>query len=162
MNKNTELKILFVCLGNICRSPLAEGVMNSIVLENNLANRVRIDSAGISGYHQGELPDSRMRMHAIRRGYELTSRSRQVTIEDFYAFDLIIGMDDSNIDALKTLAPSPQEQTKIYRMTDFCQNIPADHVPDPYYGGATGFEKVIDIIEDACQGVLLYIIKVTS
>lgn len=162
MNKNTELKILFVCLGNICRSPLAEGVMKSIISQHNFDNNIKLDSAGISGYHQGELPDSRMRTHAIRRGYELTSRSRQVTVEDFYTFDYIIGMDDSNIDALKALAPSPQEQTKICRMTDFCLNIPADHVPDPYYGGATGFESVIDIIEDACQGLFSHLIKVTN
>lgn len=113
-----------------------------------------IDSAGILSYHQGELPDSRMRAHAARRGYNLVHRSRPVRTEDFYDFDLIIGMDDRNIDDLKERAPGPEEQKKIHRMTEYCTRIPADHVPDPYYGGAEGFEYVIDVLEDACSGLL--------
>lgn len=149
-----NIKILFVCLGNICRSPLAEGVMIQYLYKEGLDKSVKVDSAGISGYHQGELPDARMRAHATRRGYNLTSLSRQVKSEDFDMFDYIIGMDDCNIDALNELAPSPEAQKKIHRITDFCQNILADHVPDPYYGGASGFENVIDIVEDACLGLL--------
>lgn len=148
-------KILFVCLGNICRSSSAEGVMKHLLEESGLGNEFVVDSAGISSYHQGELPDSRMRAHATRRGYELTHRSRSVRTEDFYNFDLIIGMDDRNIDDLKDRAPSPEEWKKIHLMTEYCTRFThADHVPDPYYGGAEGFEYVLDLLEDACAGLL--------
>ena len=148
-------KILFVCLGNICRSSSAEGVMKHLLEESGLGNEFVVDSAGISSYHQGELPDSRMRAHAIRRGYELTHRSRSVRTEDFYNFDLIIGMDDRNIDDLKDRAPSPEEWKKIHLMTEYCTRFThADHVPDPYYGGAEVFEYVLDLLEDACAGLL--------
>ena len=148
-------KILFVCLGNICRSSSAEGVMKHLLEESGLGNEFVVDSAGISSYHQGELPDSRMCAHAIRRGYELTHRSRSVRTEDFYNFDLIIGMDDRNIDDLKDRAPSPEEWKKIHLMTEYCTRFThADHVPDPYYGGAEGFEYVLDLLEDACAGLL--------
>lgn len=116
-------RILFVCLGNICRSSSAEGVMNHLVSEAGLEDQFVIDSAGILSYHRGELPDSRMRAHAIRRGYELTHRSRPVQTEDFYNFDLIIGMDDRNIEDLKDRAPSPEEWKKIHRMTEFCTRL---------------------------------------
>lgn len=157
MNKtlNTEKKkILFVCLGNICRSPAAEGIMKNKLKEKGLAEYYFIDSAGISGYHEGQLPDSRMRAHAADRGYNLNSRSRPVVEKDFYDFDLIIGMDESNIDALNKKAPEEQYKEKIKLMTDYCVNIEADHVPDPYYGGAYGFELVLDILEDACEGLI--------
>ncbi|NDV63814.1 low molecular weight protein-tyrosine-phosphatase [Bacteroides sp. 224] len=152
-------KILFVCLGNICRSPMAEGVMLRLVKEAGLEKEFEIDSAGIMGYHEGELADSRMRSHAARRGYELVHRSRPVRTEDFYAYDLIIGMDDRNISDLHDRAPSPEEEKKISRMTDYCVNMLADHVPDPYYGGASGFEYVIDLLEDACAGLLAQLQK---
>ena len=128
-------KILFVCLGNICRSSTAEGVMLHLIKEAGLEEEFVIDSAGILSYHQGELPDSRMRAHAARRGYQLVHRSR-------------------NIDDLKEKAPSTEEWKKIHRMTEYCTRIPADHVPDPYYGGAEGFEYVLDVLEDACAGLL--------
>lgn len=147
-------KILFVCLGNICRSPMAEGVMLRLVKEAGLEKEFEIDSAGVMGYHEGELADPRMRSHAACRGYKLVHRSRPVRTEDFYNFDLIIGMDDQNISDLQERAPSPEEEKKIYRMTDYCVNMYADHVPDPYYGGASGFEFVIDLLEDACAGLL--------
>lgn len=129
-------------------------VMLHLIKEAGLEKEFVIDSAGILAYHQGELPDSRMRAHAARRGYELVHRSRPVRTEDFYNFDLIIGMDDRNMDDLKEKAPSPAEWKKIHRMTEYCTRIPADHVPDPYYGGAEGFEYVLDILEDACAGLL--------
>ena len=113
-------KILFVCLGNICRSSTAEGVMLHLIEEAGLEKEFVIDSAGILSYHQGELPDSRMRAHAARRGYQLVHRSRPVRTEDFYNFDLIIGMDDRNIEDLKDKAPSPEEWKKIHRMTEYC------------------------------------------
>ena len=147
-------KILFVCMGNICRSPAAEGIMKAKLKEKGLNNNYFIDSAGTHGYHKGELPDHRMRMHAARRGYDLTSRSRPVTYDDFFDFDLIIGMDDSNISDLNRRAPDEQSRLKIHRMTDYCRNFPDDHVPDPYYGGASGFEKVLDLLEDACEGII--------
>jgi len=153
MSDRVKKKILFVCLGNICRSPLAEGVMRNLFEKEGKTKEFIVDSAGILGYHQGELPDSRMRAHAICRGYKLESRSRQVREEDFESFDLIIGMDDRNIENLRQLAPTPENERKIHRMTDFCFNMKVDHVPDPYYGGASGFEYVIDIIEDACAGL---------
>lgn len=154
---NMEYKLLFVCLGNICRSPAAEEIMRSILQEAGLEKTIQVDSAGLIGYHQGELPDARMRSHAARRGYRLTHHSRPVGVEDFYDFDLVLAMDDSNFSKLRRLAPSPEEESKVCRMTDFLQHIQADHVPDPYYGGADGFENVLNILEDACQGLLRHI-----
>ena len=147
------MKILFVCLGNICRSSSAEEVMRTFVKREGLEEKIEVDSAGILNYHQGELPDSRMRMHAYHRGYELTHRSRPVCTEDFLNFDMIIGMDDRNIQDLKDRAPSPEAEKKIRRMTDYCRTKLVDYVPDPYYGGAQGFETVLDILEDACEGL---------
>lgn len=150
-------KILFVCLGNICRSPMAEGVMRRLVEEAGLQRDFVIDSAGTSGYHQGDLPDSRMRTHASRRGYSLTHRSRRVRTEDFYDFDLIIAMDDNNLDHLRDHAPSAEAAGKIHRMTEYNTRMLADHIPDPYYGGDSGFEHVIDLLEDACSGLLSFL-----
>lgn len=147
-------KILFVCLGNICRSSTAEGVMLKLLQERGLEKEIQIDSAGILAYHQGELPDSRMRAHAAKRGYNLVHRSRPVVTDDFEKFDLILGMDDRNIDDLREKAPSTDALKKIGRMTDYCQRMTVDHVPDPYYGGAEGFEYVLDILEDACEGLM--------
>ena len=150
-----KTKILFVCLGNICRSSSAEGVMKQLIEQAGREDEFIIDSAGILSYHQGELPDSRMRAHAARRGYDLTQVSRPVCTDDFYDFDLIIGMDDRNIDDLKDRAPSVEAWKKIHRMTEYCTKFThADHVPDPYYGGAEGFEYVLDVLEDACAGLL--------
>ncbi len=148
------MKILFVCLGNICRSSTAEEIMRTYLQQKGMDKQIEVDSAGILSYHQGELPDSRMRMHAARRGYKLTHLSRPVNTEDFYNFDLIIGMDDSNISKLHSLAPSPEEEKKIHRMTEYSIRKTVDHVPDPYYGGSSGFENVLDILEDACQGLV--------
>lgn len=151
-------KILFVCLGNICRSATAEEVMRQLVRQAGMEQNFVIDSAGISNYHQGELPDPRMRVHAARRGYELTHLSRPVTYKDFFDFDMIIGMDSSNMQALHDRAPGLDEERKLYRITDFCRSHQdIDHVPDPYYGGDQGFENVIDILEDACAGLLEYL-----
>ena len=148
------MKILFVCLGNICRSSSAEEIMRTLVRRAGLEQEITVDSAGILSYHQGELPDSRMRMHAARRGYTLTHRSRPVTTDDFYEFDLILGMDDRNIDDLRERAPGIEEEKKIHRMADYCMQKVVDYVPDPYYGGTSGFENVLDILEDACAGLL--------
>lgn len=147
-------KILFVCMGNICRSPAAEEVMRQKVAERGLAECFEIDSAGTYGYHEGELPDHRMRTHASKRSYNLTSRSRPVTYDDFHHFDVIVGMDDDNIRNLNRMAPDLESQQKICRMTDYCRYHQNDHVPDPYYGGAKGFELVLDLLEDACEGLI--------
>lgn len=147
-------RILFVCLGNICRSPAAHGIMDNIVASDGCQNEYVIDSAGLYAGHAGELPDPRMRAHARRRGYELTHRSRPVRLSDFDDFDLIVSMDASNYDRLRALAPSPEAQDKVIGMAEFCRRHPyADHVPDPYYDGAEGFENVLDLLEDACAGL---------
>lgn len=154
MEKKKEYKILFVCLGNICRSPSAEAVMKKLVKDAGLEESFFIDSAGIMGYHEGERADDRMRGHAARRGYVLDSISRPVRTQDFYDFDLIIGMDDRNVDDLKQKAPDLESLAKIHQMTEYSRNKLYDHVPDPYYGGASGFELVLDLLEDACAGLL--------
>jgi protein-tyrosine phosphatase len=148
------IRILFVCLGNICRSPSADGIMHHLVETEGLQDVITIDSAGTYGGHSGELPDSRMRQHARKRGYELTHRSRKVTYRDFEHFDLIIGMDDNNVRDLNHIAMTLEDVEKIRKMTDFCTKMDADYVPDPYYEGAEGFERVLDILEDACTGLL--------
>lgn len=145
--------ILFVCMGNICRSPMAEGVFLHILNRENQLKNFHIDSAGTIGYHAGELPDSRMRFHASKRGYELTSRSRKVNHSDLEKFDLIVAMDDSNYFNLCDIAKNQEEKMKIVRMTDYCTKHNDDHIPDPYYGGESGFEHVIDLLEDACEGL---------
>ena len=155
--KKGEYKILFVCLGNICRSPSAEAVMKKLVQDAGLDGRIKIDSAGIIGYHAGEKADPRMRSHAARRGYVLDSISRPVRQWDFHDFDLIIGMDDQNITDLKRMAPDLESVAKIHRMTEFSRNKLYDHVPDPYYSGAEGCELVLDLLEDACAGLLEYL-----
>lgn len=152
-------RILFVCLGNICRSAAAEEIMRNRVVHAGLEKEIDLDSAGLSSYHQGDSADSRMRAHAARRGYRITHLSRPVGYHDFFDFDMLIGMDDSNLSGLRDLAPGLPEEQKIYRMTDFCRRIPADHVPDPYYGGDSGFETVLDILEDACDGLLDFLMQ---
>ena len=145
------VKILFVCLGNICRSPAAEGVFLEILRENQALERYTVDSAGTGGYHIGELPDSRMRDHARQRGLELVHHCRQVTTEDFEDFDLIIGMDSMNLTNLRRKAPSVEAARKIHGMAEFFSpGARYDHVPDPYYEGAEGFELVLDLLQDAC------------
>ena len=153
--KNKEkIRILFVCLGNICRSPAGQGVMERIVDERGLNDRIFIDSAGISSYHSGDLPDQRMRVHATRRGLNLTHRSRQVCSDDFERFDLILAMDDSNYDHLRRLANSPEEMDKVKRIASFFRQYRHwDCIPDPYYGGSEGFENVLDLLNDACQNI---------
>ena len=150
--------ILFVCLGNICRSPSAEAVMNALIRQQGLEEDIICDSAGILDYHAGEPADQRMQAHAIKRGYLLNSISRPINPDiDFDKFDMIIGMDNQNIKDLKSLARTPDDRNKIYMMTDFCWNHDYKQIPDPYYGGEQGFEFVLDILEDACAGLLDYI-----
>lgn len=148
-------RVLFVCLGNICRSPSAEAVFNYLLEENGLEQKIECDSAGTTAYHEGEPADKRMQGHAIQRGYRLTSISRPVKPkEDFDAFDYIIGMDDNNVWDLKKMARNLDDLRKIHKMTDFATLNGHHSVPDPYYGGADGFELVLDILEDTCRGLL--------
>lgn len=143
-------KILFVCLGNICRSPAAEGVLQSIAQRSNVD--VQVDSAGTSSFHIGEPADKRMRAAASKRGYDLTSRSRMVARRDFSEFDLVVAMDRNNFRELSILAGGPNRKLKL--LSDFLgEEWPRD-VPDPYYGGDDGFEKVLDMLEAACPKIL--------
>lgn len=148
-------RLLFVCMGNICRSPAAEGIMQHLINQRGLADRFECDSAGTHGYHVGEPADERMRQHAAQRGYDLTSRSRKVhAASDFVHFDWIFAMDDRNYHELLALDPAREYSHKIRKMTNFCQRIQSSEVPDPYYGGSAGFELVLDILEDACEHFL--------
>lgn len=147
-------RVLFVCLGNICRSPAANGVMQAIVDTRGDDAAWTIDSAGTGDYHTGDLPDHRMRVHARRRGYDLTHRARQVRESDFDDFDLIVPMDASNERRLMQLAPTPEAQDKIVPMAAWINlSTRYDHVPDPYYEGAEGFELVLDMLENGCANL---------
>ncbi len=147
-----KIAVLFVCLGNICRSPAAEGVMRAIVDEAGQSSRWTIDSAGTGRYHIGQLPDHRMRIHARRRGLELTHRCRQVCEADFDDFDLIIPMDADNEANLRSLAPTPEALEKIVPMAEFVDmSMRYDYIPDPYYEGAEGFELVLDLLQNGCH-----------
>lgn len=151
-SENRPVRILFVCLGNICRSPAAEGIMRKMT--ENMPERLKpeIDSAGFYGGHAGDLPDRRMRNAAFQRGLRLEHRSRVIMPSDFEYFDLIIGMDDRNIADLHDAAPSLEAEKKIARMSDFCIHYPnADHIPDPYYDGIDGFYNVLNLLEDGCE-----------
>lgn len=150
INKN----ILFVCLGNICRSPAAEGIMNSIIETNGMSDKISVDSAGTIPFHRGELPDSRMRSHAGNRGYKLTHKSRMFNPEkDFESFDYIVVMDDQNYKDIKSFDLMGNYKNKILKMVHFCEKFEVDEVPDPYYLGPQGFEKVLDVLEDGCTGL---------
>ena len=154
ISKDKKYSILFVCLGNICRSPAAQGVMEHIVSERGISDRVVIDSAGTSSYHEGDLPDHRMRMHARFRGIDLTHRSRPVKSSDFERFDLIVAMDDSNYDHLREMSPTVEEMEKVVRIASFFRQYTTwDCIPDPYYGGSEGFENVLDLLNDACNTI---------
>lgn len=149
------LRVLFVCMGNICRSPAAEGVLRALAEKRGLADRVAVGSAGTIGYHEGDLPDARMRAAALRRGYELRSRARRFAREDFSRHDLIVVMDEDNRRDVLALAADEADRAKVRRFTEFCRAHPgADKVPDPYYGGDEGFERVLDLLEDGCAGLL--------
>jgi protein-tyrosine phosphatase len=146
--------VLFVCTGNICRSPTAEGVLRKLAADAGLAHRIRVDSAGTHGYHVGEAPDARAQAHARRRGYDLSDlRARRFSREDFHTFDLILAMDREHHAILARLAPSSAGQ-KLRLMLEFARRPGGDEVPDPYYGGPDGFELVLDLIEDAAEGLL--------
>ena len=156
MSTTPSIKVLFVCLGNICRSPTAEGVFRHLVEKEGLADRVFIDSAGTGEWHIGAPPDARACKAAAARGYDLTSlRGRLVTRKDFEAFDYVLAMDEENVRALERIAPR-ELRHKIRLFTEFGSKR-APSVPDPYGGGPHGFELVLDLVEDAAQGLLRHI-----
>lgn len=148
------VKVIFVCLGNICRSPSGEAVMNALIEKEGLSDKIICDSAGTIGYHTGEKADPRMRKHASKRGYDLTSIARKFDIEDFEDFDYIIAMDRSNYTDLLEMDKNSNYVNKISMMTSYCTEFDDTEVPDPYYGGPQGFEHVLDLLEDAARGLL--------
>ena len=151
---NPETSVLFVCMGNICRSPAAEAVFRAKVEQAGLADSIHIDSAGTIGYHAGDPADRRMRAAGAQRGYDLSSISRQVMLSDFETFDHIIAMDYENLAYLKAMQVRTNDKASLRLMCDFASRHNDREVPDPYYGGASGFEHVMDLLEDACDGLL--------
>jgi protein-tyrosine phosphatase len=139
-------------MGNICRSPAAEGVFRNLVADAGRAADFEIDSAGTISYHSGDPADSRMRAAASRRGYQLDSRARRIHRDDFDRFDLIVTMDDENFETVRSIDPG--RKARIVRMCDFVSDCGATEVPDPYYGGEEGFEEVLDILEESCANLL--------
>jgi protein-tyrosine phosphatase len=148
------IRLLFVCLGNICRSPTAEAIMRSRVADAGLEDRIEVDSAGTGGWHRGEPPDDRALAEAARRGMNMTSTARQVHVGDFELFDLVLAMDASNADDLRDLASSPTHRAKVRLLREFDPTAGDFDVPDPYYSGPDGFADVFDLIDAACQGLL--------
>lgn len=148
------MKLLFVCLGNICRSPSAENIMNHLIRQAGLEDKIQCDSAGTSSYHIGSAPDRRMNAAAKLRGIELVGHARQLTKADFEKFDLILAMDRENYEDICALDQSGQYRHKVRLMCDFCTRHSLREVPDPYYGGEGGFNQVIDLLFDACEGLL--------
>lgn len=146
--------ILFVCMGNICRSPTAEGVTNKYIINKELQYSIKVDSAGTHGYHVGEPPDPRTREAAMKRGIDLSARrARKVVPEDFKRFDLLLAMDNDNLAWLKRASRS-EHHDKLRLFMSYASRFDTDEVPDPYYGGGQGFELVLDMIEDAAQGLI--------
>ena len=149
------MRILFICMGNICRSPTAEGVMRRLLDEAGLADRVEIESAGTGGWHAGEPPDERATLAARRRGVTLEGAARQVLPQDFRRFDLLIALDRSNLRDLLAVAPDEDAAEKVRLLREFDPDANGDlDVPDPYYGGDRGFETVLDMVEAACRGLI--------
>ncbi|MDA8792386.1 low molecular weight phosphotyrosine protein phosphatase [Bacteriovoracaceae bacterium] len=149
-------KILVVCLGNICRSPAAEAIFDQLILKHDLSQQIKVDSAGTSGYHVGELPDSRMRAELESHGYApCKSHSRQINLADFSEYDHILVMDKSNFNNVITLTSQEEQQNKVEMMTDYAdESLGRDFIPDPYYGGQEGFAEVISLLENSIYNFL--------
>jgi len=153
--------VLFVCMGNICRSPTAHGVFRDKVAKHGLSGVVTVDSAGTHDFHPNSPPDERSQAHAAKRGYDLSGlRARQIQGTDFEVFDLIAVMDMENLAQVQEECP-PEHRHKVRRLTEFCLQFDCPEVPDPYYGGAKGFEHVLDLVEDACDGLIQHFKQTT-
>jgi protein-tyrosine phosphatase len=150
----TPVRVLFVCLGNICRSPAAEGVFLHLLERQGLGDAFRVDSAGTAGWHVGRPADPRMREAAARRGIHLPSRARRLQAEDLTGFDHVLTMDEDNMAEVRALAARGTATARIAPLTSHCRRLSLREVPDPYYGGPEGFEHVLDLLEDACAGLL--------
>ncbi len=150
------VKVLFVCMGNICRSPVAEGVFRRMLESVGLGDKVYVDSAGTHSYHVGAPPDPRSQATASRRGIDLRAlRSRKVTVADFSQFDYVLAMDRDNLEQLLGYCQEPELRGRIQLFMDYAPDLPEREVPDPYYGGPNGFERVMDLIETAAEGLLI-------
>lgn len=152
-------KLLFVCLGNICRSPSAENIMRHFIAEAGLSAQITCDSAGTSSYHVGATPDRRMQAAARKRNIKLLGQSRQFTRADFQEFDLILAMDHDNYRNILSLDRAGEYGDKVQMMCDYADNFRDSEVPDPYYGGDSGFDYVINLLMDACDGLLTEVKK---
>lgn len=150
----TSFRILFVCLGNICRSPAAEIIFRKLVTDAGRLAEFEIDSAGTIGHHSGSSPDPRMAETLRQRGFAIHGRARQINIDDLAKFDLIVTMDETNLSDVKRLDPTGDQHSKIKPFMSFCRHHDDLRVPDPYYGGQRGFDHVISLLEDGCQGIL--------
>jgi len=151
------IRVCFVCLGNICRSPTAEGVMRHLLQVERLEDAIEVDSAGTSGWHEGEAPDARSREEAQRRGFDLQGSARQVRQEDYHRFDYLLAMDRSNLEWLTANRP-PDARAELRLLRSFEPGAPPDaEVPDPYYGGEEGFRDVYDLCERACRGLVVHL-----
>ena len=156
-NSPANFSVLFVCMGNICRSPTAHGVFKRKLMDAGMAHLVKVDSAGTHNYHPGSPPDARSQVYAAKRGYDLSDlRARQITDDDYAQYDLILVMDWDNLALVQEDCP-PEHLTKVRRLTELCLSQDAPVVPDPYHGGAKGFDQVLDLIEDACEGLLRHV-----
>ncbi|MEP7102843.1 MAG: low molecular weight protein-tyrosine-phosphatase [Burkholderiales bacterium] len=152
-------RIVFVCTGNICRSPTAEAVLRRMAADRGLTDRIEVASAGLEDWHAGAPPDARSQAHALRRGYDLSmQRARHFTRGDFARFDRVIAMDDGHHQRLRKMCP-PHEAHKLQHAAEFSDLVPAGGVPDPYYGGARGFEQVLDMVEAVCERVLEQVVE---
>ncbi len=152
---NTILKVCFVCHGNICRSPLAQGVMETLIKQEELENKIIVSSAGVSGWHVGEPPDARMQDTARQHGISLNSRALHFQGHDFQQLDLVLAMDHSNMETLKALRPAAETREKLFLFRSFDPENNGDlEVPDPYYGGGKGFERVYEMVERTCPKIL--------
>ncbi|MDH3224217.1 MAG: low molecular weight phosphotyrosine protein phosphatase [Gemmatimonadota bacterium] len=154
MTSSDTVSVLFVCLGNICRSPLAEGVFQALAMESDLADRFRVDSAGTGAYHVGEAPDPRSVAVAREHGVQLTGLARQVTPRDLTIFDWVVAMDESNRRSLRGLEGPAGGNRRVVLLRDFDPESPGADVPDPYYGGVDGFERVFQIVDRSCRNFL--------
>jgi protein-tyrosine phosphatase len=152
-----KVRVLFVCMGNICRSPTARGVFEKLVEEAGLSHAIETDSAGTHAYHVGNLPDKRAIAAALQRGYDLSRyRARRLSVEDFARFDYILAMDHENLSAMRESLPTESEQ-RVHLLMHFARASAQPEVPDPYYGGGGGFVRVLDLVEDAARGLLAHI-----